>query len=307
MTNPYLTEQHVLGACASLLTSGGAVLCGNAMPRPTLVVELTARVARDVGLPTDVAGEAALVDQQAAARTHVRTALLHALRDANRAQPRWSAVLSQHVWLCVPGTWPRTLKGALMRRAVEAALTTHSMPHGAVCLVGWNERGGAHARRAPEGDEPWVSGTGAPPTASIDGRSRRNEKEEKKEEEEEDSGEDDDTMEEDSLQMVAGSGARRGAQATGDGRASGGGRGGDCSAGGSDGASEGLGVVFAHVYLVSMVLTVLHHLPRTREGCANGCGVGMGTLELLGEAVAMPAFATLAGVRDRQVRARTMI
>ena len=54
----------------------------------------------------------------------------------------------------------------------------------------------------------------------------------------------------------------------------------------------------AHLYLGCMALVILHHLPKVREGCAR-CGVGMGALELFGEAVAMPAFATLAGTRDR--------
>ena len=76
----------------------------------------------------------------------------------------------------------------------------------------------------------------------------------------------------------------------------------DGGAGGSSTAAGSLQVVVSHIYLVGMALVILHHLPKVREGCAAGCGVGMGALELFGEAVAMPAFATLAGVRDRALR-----
>ena len=54
------------------------------------------------------------------------------------------------------------------------------------------------------------------------------------------------------------------------------------------------------MYLACMVLVVLHHLPKVREGCVQ-CGVGMRALEPLGEALAMPCFAALAGVRDRSL------
>lgn len=59
-------------------------------------------------------------------------------------------------------------------------------------------------------------------------------------------------------------------------------------------------VVFAHFYVFSMALVLLHHMPKLREGCTH-CGVFFNALETLGEAVAMPAFCVLAGVRDRQL------
>lgn len=49
-------------------------------------------------------------------------------------------------------------------------------------------------------------------------------------------------------------------------------------------------VVVSHAYLACMALVLLHHMTRTREACAR-CGLGMGTAELFGEMLAMPAFA----------------
>ena len=61
---------------------------------------------------------------------------------------------------------------------------------------------------------------------------------------------------------------------------------------------ERASVVTSHTYLACMALVLLHHLPKVRDGCASGCGIGPGTIELFGEAVAMPAFATFAGALD---------
>ena len=76
-----------------------------------------------------------------------------------------------------------------------------------------------------------------------------------------------------------------------------------------DAAAAGLapsGIVVAHIYLAGMVLVVLHHLTRLREGCTR-CGSGLGAAEIFGEAVAMPAFAILAGVRDRDLPSPTAV
>lgn len=59
-------------------------------------------------------------------------------------------------------------------------------------------------------------------------------------------------------------------------------------------------IVLAHLYVLSMALVLLHHMPKVRESCAS-CGVLLFALERFGEAIAMPAFCVLAGVRDRQL------
>jgi hypothetical protein len=41
MTNPTPTEQIMLAECGATLTEGGALLCGNHMPRPVLVLEIS--------------------------------------------------------------------------------------------------------------------------------------------------------------------------------------------------------------------------------------------------------------------------
>ena len=46
MTNPLVTEQRVLATCAAMLTEGGAVLCGNGMPRASAFGRWTTSAAR---------------------------------------------------------------------------------------------------------------------------------------------------------------------------------------------------------------------------------------------------------------------
>lgn len=108
MSNPIPIEQGVLAACAPILTEGGCVLCGNAMPRPVLVLELS---------------EAATVSAEGRTRS-----IYAAIEMANARQPSYSAVLPHHVWLVPKASLPRTVKGGVQRQRVEAMLRSNKLP-----------------------------------------------------------------------------------------------------------------------------------------------------------------------------------
>ena len=84
------------------MADGGATLCGNNMPRPILVVELS---------PATRASD-----------EKTRAVLREAVLKANLSQPAYSAVLPHHVWMLPLGSLPRTVKGTVQRGPVEKML-----------------------------------------------------------------------------------------------------------------------------------------------------------------------------------------
>ena len=222
--------------------------------------------------------------------------ILSALRSANAAQPSYSAVLPQCTWLVPAGSLPRTVKGGVQRARVERMLgEAGELPYGArrLKLLGRRRSDGAvdekeSSEAGEEGEEieeaeyseEAQEGDAQEGDAEARWRQRHH----------------GDEWGEwaDSLQAV-GSSSSKACIANGGREESRGSTGSEENAGGSVG-----GVVLCHMYLACMALVLLHHLPKVRESCA-ACGVGMGTVDLLGEALAMPAFAALAGVRDRSL------
>ena len=111
MTNPLITEQSVLDEAGAWLSHGGVVVCGTSLPRPVLVLEPVV-----FEMPSKQKDEA------------MRTALRAAIRSANALQPTYSAVLMQNVWLVPAASLPRTVKGTIQRKPVEAMLKTGAPP-----------------------------------------------------------------------------------------------------------------------------------------------------------------------------------
>ena len=119
MTNPLITEQLILDEAGSWLSQGGVVVCGANLPRPVLVLELPLGVIEN---PRKLNDES------------MRAALRAAVHNANALQPTYSAVLTQNVWLVPAASLPRTVKGTIQRKPIEAMLKTGPPADGAIKL-----------------------------------------------------------------------------------------------------------------------------------------------------------------------------
>ena len=109
MTNPLITEQAVLAEAGAWLSQGGVVVCGTNLPRPVLVLEMPPGVMESPSKLNDA---------------NMRLELRSAIQSANALQPSYSAVLAQNVWLVPAASLPRTVKGTIQRKPVEAMLKT---------------------------------------------------------------------------------------------------------------------------------------------------------------------------------------
>jgi hypothetical protein len=196
------------------------------------------------------------------------TTLRAAVHSANSLQPSYSAILPQHVWLVPSGSLPRTVKGTVQRLKVEQMLREGTLLADASPLRQAGCAGGEAALTLdptrsigePVGDARAVGRLTMPIEGAL-----AHDKDSKHYY-------DRVSVAIDSLQGVP-----------------------DKSQ-----TATAYDSVRAHLYLFSMALVLIHHMPKLREGCTE-CGLLLGTLERLGEAAAMPTFCVLAGVRDRQL------
>jgi len=99
-TNPLVTEHEIMNACVG--TVNAVCMVGNCWPRPWLLVELCDGISKPDALRSI---EAAVIK-------------------ANAKQPKYSAVLHEHVMIVQTSSLPRTAKGTIRRAQAESMVPT---------------------------------------------------------------------------------------------------------------------------------------------------------------------------------------